>query len=251
VELNPPLTRVRATLHRLIPSRFPPEGFLKVVAGPEDCDLVAELEGWTNDRLSTAAGILGRVAAEEWVTDLSEASVIMAAFCHPRLGGGRFTDAERGAWYAAFTLEAAHAQCVYHRTVELGEVGVFETRVQMRQYLADLNAEFHDVTGEDPAFAALHDPDSYGAAQAFGRELFAAGSNGIIYRSVRDPGSRCLACFRPALVQCVRQAAHFEYRWEGRRDPVIRELRRSAPEMRASAIAALHGYQRFKKLDDG
>jgi hypothetical protein len=249
--LNPPLTRVRATLHRLIPSRFPPVAFLKVVAGPADCDLIAQLEGWTNDRLSTAAGILGRVPAEEWVADVSEASVIMAAFCHPHPGGGRFTDTTRGAWYAAFTLETAHAQCVHHRTAELEELGVLETRVEMRQYLADFDADFHDVSGDDPAFAALHDPDSYEAAQAFGRELFAAGANGIIYRSVRHPGGQCLACFRPALVQNVRQAAHFEYRWEGRLQPVIRELRRSGPEMRAPASAALHGYQRFKKLDDG
>ena len=136
--MNPPLTRLRTTLHRLIPSRFPPVGFLKVVAGPEHCDLVAQLEGWTNDRLSTAAGILGRVSAEEWLTDVSESSVIMAAFCHPHLRGGRFTDATRGAWYAAFTLETAHAQCIHQRTTELGEVGVFETRVQMRHYLAEV-----------------------------------------------------------------------------------------------------------------
>lgn len=249
--MNPPLEHVRATLYRLIASRFPPVGFLEAIAGPEDGNLVAQLEGWTNDRLSTEAGILGRLSAEEWVANVSDAAVIMAAFCHPHPGGGRFTDATRGAWYAAFTVETAHAQCVHHRTAELAEVGVLETRVEMRQYLADFDADFHDVSGDDPAFAALHDPDSYEAAQAFGRELFAAGSNGIIYRSVRHPGGRCLVCFRPALVQCVRQGAHFEYRWEGRRDSVIRELRRSAPEMPASAIAALHGYQRFKKLDDG
>ena len=248
----PPLTRLRrATLHRLIPSRFPPVGFLKAVAGSEDCELVAELEGWTNDRLSAAAGILGREPAGEWVKDVPEANVIMAAFCHPRLVGGRFTEAGRGAWYAASTLETAHAQCGHHRTDELREVGVLETRVEMRQYLADFDAEFHDVSGDDPAFAALHDPDSYEPAQALGRELFSAGSNGIIYRSVRRPGGLCLACFHPALVLCARQAAHFEYRWEGRLQPVISELRRSAPEIGSSAIAALHGYHRFKKPDDG
>lgn len=249
--MNPPLTQVRATLHRLIPSRFPPVGFLQAIAGAEDGELAARLEGWTNDRLSTAAGILGRVSPEEWVSDVSNAAVIMAAFCHPHPGGGRFTDATRGAWYAAFTLATAHAQSVHHRTAELEEIGVLETRVEMRHYLADFDADFHDVSGEDPAFAALHNPDSYEAAQAFGRELFAAGSNGIIYRSVRHIGGRCLVCFRPALVQCVRQAAHFEYRWEGRRDPIIRELSCNAPEIRASALGAPHAHRRLKKLDDG
>ena len=32
------------------------------------------------------------------------ASVIMAAFCHPRPTGGRFNSSERGAWYAASSL---------------------------------------------------------------------------------------------------------------------------------------------------
>ena len=137
--MSAPLTRLRATMHRLIPSRFPPVGFLEAIAGPEDGNLVAQLEGWTNDRLSTAAGILGRVSAEEWIADVPDAAVIMAAFCHPHLRGGRFTGATRGAWYAACTLETAHAQCIHHRTTELAEVGGLETRVEMRQYLADFD----------------------------------------------------------------------------------------------------------------
>ena len=61
----------------------------------------------------------------------------MAAFCHPRPGGGRFSGPDRGAWYASLTLETAHAEVIYHRTAELAEIGVFETYVQERAYLAD------------------------------------------------------------------------------------------------------------------
>ena len=78
--------------------------------------------------------------------------------------------------------------------------------------------------GETPENAPLHDPNSYAASQAFARELMAIGSQGVIYRSVRRPGSECLACFRPALVANVRPDAHFEYRWEGTRTPAIRRL---------------------------
>jgi hypothetical protein len=92
----------------------------------------------------------------------------------------------------------------------------------MRQYLADFDAAFHDVRGR--GFAALHDPDDYAAPQALARELRAGGSNGIVYRSVRHKGGACLACFRPPLVRNVRPGAHFEYRWQGRREPAIREL---------------------------
>ena len=56
------------------------------------------------------------------------------------------------------------------------------------------------------------------------RELLEAGSNGVIYRSVRHAGGECLACFRPTLVANVRSIAHFEYRWTGTRTPQIRKL---------------------------
>lgn len=162
----------------------------------------------------------------EWVVGRPHASVVMAAFCHPPPGGDRFTDGTVGAWYAAFALDTAHAEVIHHRTNELAEVGVLEARVEMRQYLADFDAGFHDVRRRGRAYAALHDPDDYAASQAFARELRAQGSNGILYRSVRHAGGECLVCFRPPLVLNVRPGAHFEYRWEGRRKPLVRRLGR-------------------------
>jgi RES domain len=149
---------------------------------------------------------------------------VMAAFCHPRPTGGRFNGPERGAWYAGTSSDTAHAEAVYHRTAELAEIGVFETRVQMRLYLADFDGAFHDVRPDTPENLPLHDPNSYTASQAFARELLGSGSNGILYRCVRRAGGECIACFRPALVLHVRQGAHFEYRWEGTRTPAIRKL---------------------------
>jgi hypothetical protein len=145
----------------------------------------------------------------------------MAPYCHPRPGGGRFNGPERGAWYAALDLNTAHAEVIYNRTAELEEIGVFETRVQMRLYQADFDCEFHDVRGEN---GSLHDPRSYAASQAFARGLLAEGSNGAIYRSVRRRGGECLACFRPRLVYNVRPDGHFEYRWEGTGQPGVRRI---------------------------
>ena len=142
----------------------------------------------------------------------------MAAYCHPRLAGGRFNSAERGAWYAARRLETAHAEIVYHRTVELAEVGVFETRVQMRLYMADFSAAFHDLRAVDL------DPGSYTPTQLLSKQLLENGSNGVVYRSVRDAGGECIACFRPKLVSNPRPDAHFEYRWTGTRSPSIHRL---------------------------
>jgi hypothetical protein len=206
---------------RLVPSIFPVTGILDRIADPDDLPFVFELEDWTNDRISAELGILNRLPPEEWVTGRPMSSVVMAAFCHPRPGGGRFNSPQRGAWYAGTSLDTAHAEVVYHRTLELAEVGVFETHVQMRLYLADFRGSFHDVRPDVPENAPLHDPADYTASQAFARGLLDGGSNGVLYRCVRRPGGECIACFRPALVANVRPDAHFEYRWEGTRTPRI------------------------------
>jgi len=191
------------------------------VATPDDLPFVLELETWTNDRVSEQLGILHRIPKDEWVVGRPMSSVTMAAYCHPRLEGGRFNGSDRGAWYAGRDLDTAHAEVVYHRTAELAEIGVFEARVQSRLYLADFDCTFHDIRkGHDN----LHDPNSYKASQAFAKDLLDSGSNGIIYRCVRRAGGECIACFRPRLVRNVRPDAHFEYKWDGSRTPSIRKL---------------------------
>lgn len=229
----PPVARVRWSRScRLIPSRYPSTGLFDRVAAPADLDAVLELEGWTNDRVSNELGLLHTIPRTEWVAGRAMASVIMAAFCHPRPGGARFSSAQRGAWYAARTIETALAESTYHRTEELAEVGAFDTRMQLRLYHADFSATFQDIRGRDRAFDELYDPHRHDRSQAFAQELLEDGANGIVYRSVRHEGGECLACFRPTLVLDLRVAAHYEYRWEGARTPRVRRLsgHREAPE---------------------
>jgi hypothetical protein len=209
---------------RLVPSRYPSVGLFDRIAAPEDLEALTELDAWTNDRVSTELGILNVVPREEWVVGQPMSSVIMAAFCHPRPGGGRFSSSERGAWYAGRTIETALAESVYHRTRELAEVGHFDTRVQLRLYHADFRATFHDIRTKSRRFDPLSHPDSYTAPQAFARALLADGSHGVVYRSVRHAGGECIACFRPKLVLHVRVAAHYEFRWEGKPEPTVRRL---------------------------
>jgi hypothetical protein len=204
---------------RLIPSRYPSTGILDRVASPGDLAAIFELESWTNDRVSNEFGLLHNIPREEWVTG-PQSTVVMAAWCHPRPGGGRFNTADRGAWYAARKLETAQAEIAYHRTLELAEVGVFETRLQMRLYQADFSASFHDVRME----SRYHDPDSYTESQALAGQLLESGSNGVLYRSVRHAGGECIACLRPRLVTNVKPGAHFEYMWSGDRNPAIRQI---------------------------
>jgi len=216
--------RLRNT-YRLVPSRYPSAGILDAIAGAADLELVIELESWTNDRVSAELGLLHRIPAEEWVTGRPMATVIMAPFCHPHPGGSRFNGPDRGAWYSSLSLETAHAEVIYHRTAELAEIGVFDTYVQERVYLADFRGQFHDLRPENPAYRRYHSSNSYSESQKLGRELLSAGSNGIIYRSVRHSGGYCLSCFRPKLVTNVRQGHHFEYRWTGTPAPAVHQLR--------------------------
>jgi hypothetical protein len=208
---------------RLVPSRFPVAGLLDRVAAAADLEALFELEGWTNDRISGELGIINCVARDEWVVGQPMASVVMAAFCHPRPGGARFSDERRGAWYAARTVETALVESIYQRTREVAEVGSYDTRMQMRVYLADFAAQFHDIRTA-AGTAPLYDPDDYTASQRFAREHLQNGSNGVVYRSVRHREGQCLACFRPPLVRNVRVGGHYEFRWEGRPDPVVRKL---------------------------
>ena len=224
-EVTPPETRIRwAATCRLVPSRYPSVGVLDQIASPGDLEAVMEIEAWTNDRMSVELGILSTIPQDEWILGESMASVVMAAFCHPRPDGARFSGSERGVWYAARTIDTALAESVYHRTREVEEVGHFDVRMQMRLYHADFSATFHDIRGGVAAWTKLHDPDSYAASQRMGLALFEAGSHGLLYDSVRHPGGTCLACFRPRLVQRVRVAAHYEYHWNGSRVPAIRRL---------------------------
>ena len=93
----------------------------------------------------------------------------------------------------------------------------------MRLYHADFRASFHDIR-EGRRFQPLYHPESYAVSQEFARELLGGGSNGVVYRSVRHAEGECIACFRPKLVLNVRAAAHYEFVWEGTREPAVRRL---------------------------
>jgi hypothetical protein len=221
----PPTSRIRWNgASRLIPSRYPSVGLFDAVSSADDLDAILELEAWTNDRISAQLGILHCMSREEWLTGQRMASVVMAAFCHPRPGGARFSTPTRGAWYAARTVDTALTESVYHRTRELAEVGHFDTRMQMRLYHADFSATFHDLRGQRRAYPDCYDPDSYVSSQRLAVDLLDGGSNGILYESVRHSGGECVACFRPRLVTKARVVAHYEYRWEGTSTPRVKKL---------------------------
>jgi len=177
--LNPRIAKFSGkNTHRLIRTLFPTINVFEHVTTPEELKIILELEGWTNDRISAGYGVLHLIPENEWALGVPLASVIMAAFCHPRETGGRFNTSNRGAWYAALEQETAIKETVYHCTKELfDEMGITETYVQVREYLADFETEFHDVR-PSPEFDSCYANADYTSGQTLGRQLLESGSNG-------------------------------------------------------------------------
>jgi hypothetical protein len=211
--------------YRVVPSRFPPIQLFERVADPADLDAVFAIEALTNDRLREQVGDLARVPPDERVTGPG-AGYVMAAFTHLAPGGGRFTDGSAGAYYAARSLATAIAETTYHRARFLAATREPPMELDMRVLVATLDAELHDVRGLGAARPELYHPEDYAASQAFARELRRAGSDGVVFDSVRDPGGECVAVFRPRLVEGCRQGKHLTYVWDGQRIALVYEKRR-------------------------
>jgi RES domain-containing protein len=192
--------------HRLIPSRHNDESVLQRLADEEDqLQELFELDGATNDRLLGEANRLPGISVHELLFGVPYAHIVNAAFCHAHAEGSRFNGPERGAWYATFDVETARAEVAFHKTQELQEINWRHPETfTFDDYLADFRADFHDIR-DDAAYATSLDLKSYVASQRLARQLLAAGSAGITYRSVRRKKGTCLVCFRPALVTNVRK----------------------------------------------
>ncbi|MEJ0000918.1 MAG: RES family NAD+ phosphorylase [Verrucomicrobiota bacterium] len=213
----------QADTTRLIASKYsePPQSVLSRIAGSEsDLDVLTELDGLTNDRLLAEHQLLPGIGIQELLFNVPHAHIVNAAFTHAHPNGSRFNGPDRGAWYAAFEVETAHAEVAFHKSVELAEIGRFHEEMTFDAYLADFAGVFHDIR-KAPAFRACLDPNSYRQSQELGQELLDAHSPGIVFPSVRRSRGTCLVCFRPALVANVRKGATYRFTWSGNSIPNI------------------------------
>lgn len=203
---------------RIIASRYPPIDLFERVSGdPAVWEALIALEAITNPRLRDEAGQIALVPAEERVAGPG-ASYVMASFTHLNPKGSRFSSGSYGVYYAAAGLGTAIAETIHHFEAFARDSGDPPRAEAMRVLVGAVDADFKDADALDPVYrAAILDPDDYSAARVYGAERRAAGANGIVYPSVRDPGGRCLAAFRPRAVGLPRQERHLQYRWNGER----------------------------------
>jgi hypothetical protein len=209
---------------RVISSRFPPINLFERVSSAEDWEALYWLESLTNPRLRDEVGEIELVPREDRIFGPG-ASVIMAAFTHLNPDGSRFADDTFGAFYAAASLDTSIAETRYHREIFLRATRQGPLELDMRTYLTDVSASFHDIRGRHDRMPDIYDPDSYVASQKLARSLRLAGSNGVVFDSVRHAGGQCLAIYRPRLVQNCRQGTHLRYVWDGQRISQVYALR--------------------------
>lgn len=220
---SPPTTRVSwPAAYRIIRSRFPPVNLFEDIADPADWDALALAESKTNPRFVEAVGQLDLVPPERRVAGAG-ASWVMAPFVHvtPERPS-RFADGTFGSYYAGDAFEVALAETVHHHEgfmAATDEAAGWTS--DFRELIGAVDAELHDLTA---GFEGCLDPDDYGPSQAMGRELRAAGSDGIVYPSVRQPGGRCIAAFHPDVVAVPMQGRHLSYHWNGAAVDQIQDL---------------------------
>ena len=200
---------------RLVPSRFPPIGLFDRVADEEELQIIASIEGMTNDRIRTELGEINLVPEGERQFGPGT-TPIMVAFTHINPEGSRFTDGTYGAYYAANNISTALAETRYHRERFLRRTNESPTEVDMRSYKSEINADLHDIRGQQKELSAVYADSAYAAGQELARDLRSSGSQGIVYDSVRNPGGECVAIFRANIPTPVTQGKHYCFRWDGK-----------------------------------
>jgi hypothetical protein len=216
---SPPVRRVRwDKTFRLIPSRYPPIHLFERIADPADWDVIAQIEGLTNDRLRDEMGDISAVPVSERIVGPG-ASPIMAAFTHVGRAS-RFSDGAFGVYYASDRFDAALREVLYHRGRFFLRTSEPKTQFDLRTYVGRLDAKLHDIRG---AWPRAHDPDSYAYSQRLGKRLRDRGGNGLVFDSVRSPPAANIAVFRPSVLAAapgkphVIQGAHVRVEWDGTR----------------------------------
>jgi hypothetical protein len=220
-----PVTPVRWTgARRIIRSLHPPVDLFEDIADPEDWPLLIAAEQKTNPRLMETIGALDLVPLGRRVAGPG-ATFLMAPFTHVSPDRpSRFGDGTYGVLYLAQAFETALLETIHHH-------GRFMARTneapgwtsQFRELVLDIDAPLHDLRGDDPSFAPVLDPDDHLEGRRLGAALRAAGSEGIVYASVRDRGGQCAGLFHPDRAANVVQGRHFDYHWSGARVDLVRD----------------------------
>lgn len=217
-------------LIRLIPATYhKPPTLRGLVDTDDELEVLAQLEGLTSARLTAEQGGNTHLDRRElaFARRAHDLQVygnthINAAFTYTRPQGNRFNDGTRGAWYCSWHVTTSVAEVAFHRTRELGYIGIYEDQARYVELLADHIGDFPDLGNELDHPALSLEPDvGYPEGQALALALRRAGHRGLIYPSVRHLEGRCLVAFEPSAIQNVRPGASWNLIWSGTPDYTV------------------------------
>lgn len=205
---------------RIIRSIYPPIDLFEDIADPRDWEALVAVEAKTNPRIRFEVGDLGKVPAHRRVSGAG-ASLVMAPFVHCSTARpGRFTDGSYGIYYAGDTQEVALAETIHHHQNFMAATNQSPGWTSdFRVLIGSVDRELHDVS----AVPGVLDETDYAASHVEGRRLRDAGSDGLLWGSVRMPGGRCIGIFWPDVIPIPRQGRHYCYHWNGTRVDFVRQ----------------------------
>lgn len=199
---------------RIVPTRYPAVTLFDRVADAADFEALYALEALTNERARDELGQIGLVAPEHRLYGPGSGP-IMAAFTHVNTLGSRFSAGQWGVFYAAHERATALAETRYHHARFLAATRQGPLHLPMRLYSVAIDARLHDLRPAGAVPEAVYDGNDYSAAQALGARLRAAGSAGVVYRSVRHARGHCAGLFRPLGASACLHSAYLLYAWDG------------------------------------
>lgn len=221
----PPITKVEWTgAVRIIRSLFPPIDLFEDIADPADWPLLIAAEQKTNPRIMTTIGNLDLVPVERRVGG-NGAFYLMASFTHVSPDRkSRFSDGTFGVLYVAREYETALFETIHHHARFMARTTEVEGWTsQFREIILSVDADLHDLRAQPAEYEEALDPDKYAASHNLAHQLRAAGSDGVVYPSVRNPGGECAGLFYPDGASEPIQGRHLDYHWDGTRVDLVRD----------------------------
>ena len=129
-----------------------------------------------------------------------------------------------GVLYIAAKFDTALFETIHHHARFMARTGeAAGWTAQFREIILSVDADLHDLRLGEPEHPSALDPNSYVASQTLAASLRAAGSDGIIYPSVRHAGGECVGLFYPDCAANPLQGRHLAYHWDGERVDLVRD----------------------------
>ena len=209
--------------------RHPLAALFELVERPEDIEELLALRARVDPLAAAALKNIALVAPADRYSG-PRAALVMGPFLN--IWPSRFSPGTYGVLYTAQNLDVATREHGFH--LGLAMLATHAPASMLPRSAIDLKLD--DSTHRDIRAGGAHDvknpaiydpnPNGYGAAQALGASVRAAGGPGLRYDSVRAPGGTCYGTFRPAAVRTVGAATtELELVWDGTAIVECREIR--------------------------